>query len=251
MHTLRAKSPCPACTVCSGRQVDLREFAADARHKVLQCDGCGLGRVDRLPSAARLSRWHRSGGQAPYGSQAIPSLAQVLRAARLALDRWDWLLTQRAFRPPVCAVDVGAGTGAFVYLLRRLGIDAIGTEAHEGYREFARDDLELDIRSGSVPQCLSHLQAGGQQLVTLFQVLDGQLDPVDTLVCAARLLAPGGHICVEVENAAPAACARGTCRIRPSCTSPPIACAQWRKPQACRSWRRTQKALRRCACCCG
>ncbi len=204
------RSACPACGSDRGHVLSERDCKTGEPLTVVECGGCGLGHAQPMPTPQALEDWYTHQYRQDYKAAEAPHLRHVLRAARIALARWDWLSGQPGFASPRQALDIGASSGEFVYLLSRLGVAARGIEPHTGYSHFARQALGLEVAAGTLQQHLPGLPAGGFDLVSLFHVLEHLTDPVGALQEIARLLSPGGRLFIEVPDAAGMSSPRNT-----------------------------------------
>lgn len=196
-----AQTPCPACNGTTGSLLTQRDGKSGQPLTVLQCAGCGLGRVDPLPTAEDLARWYASHYREEYKAATAPRLPHVLRAARIAAERWGWASAQADFVHPRRSLDVGASSGEFVYLLTRIGVDATGIEPHAGYARFAHQTLGLDVRQGPLADWVDRLEHESFELVSMFHVLEHLADPLGALGAMGRILTPGGLLYIEVPDA--------------------------------------------------
>ncbi|MFD0666816.1 class I SAM-dependent methyltransferase [Ramlibacter sp. MAHUQ-53] len=204
------RTSCPACGADRGHVLSDRDGKTGEPLTVVECGGCGLGHVHPMPTAETLEAWYTHQYRQDYKAAEVPHLRHVLRAARIARARWDWLAARPGFTPPARALDIGASSGEFVYLLGRRGVAARGIEPHAGYSRFARDALGLDVAAGTLQQHLPDLPDGGFELVSMFHVLEHLTDPLGTLRAIARLLAPQGRLFIEVPDAAGTSAPRNT-----------------------------------------
>ena len=201
----QAQTPCPCCGSHAARIVATRDGKTRAPLTTVACQACGLGRTDPLPSPHALKEWYTTSYRQEYKAAFEPALRHVLRAGRIALDRWAWLQAQ-GWQPPAGAhrtatLDIGASSGEFVYLMKKLGFDALGLEPHEGYASYARGQLQLDVRNGSMQE-LPHLGAAKPwDLITLFHVFEHLSDPVASLQTIAGQMSDRGVLFIEVPNA--------------------------------------------------
>lgn len=201
----RAQTPCPCCSNHAARIVATRDGKTREALTTIACESCGLGRTDPLPSPEALQAWYATKYRQEYKSAFMPARRHVLRAGRIALDRWTWLQTQGWQRPTPghrpATLDIGASSGEFVFLMTQLGFDAVGLEPHEGYASYARDHLNLDVRNGSVQNLASMDAAKRWDLVTLFHVFEHLSDPVASLQTIANHMSEQGVLFIEVPNA--------------------------------------------------
>jgi 2-polyprenyl-3-methyl-5-hydroxy-6-metoxy-1,4-benzoquinol methylase len=201
MTRTTAQTPCPACGRLEADVVSTRDGKTGEALLVVACAGCGLGRIDPFPTPEGLAQWYKTRYRQDYKASVRPKLTHVLRAARLAQERWAWASRQPGRGAPRRTLDVGASGGEFVYLMQTLGADAHGVEPHEGYSTYARSDLGLQVVSGTLQEHLPTLPPQSYDLVSMFHVLEHLLDPVQALRDLAGLLAPGGHLLIEVPDA--------------------------------------------------
>lgn len=110
-----------------------------------------------------------------------------------------WLPLQRCRQG---AIDIGAGTGAFVEIASVMGVPTIGVEPNQDMVDFAQR-FRRDVRLGSwktlaaavIPdQCA--------MLVTAFDVFEHLTDPLGFLEAMKRPLLPGGILVIETPEIA-------------------------------------------------
>jgi 2-polyprenyl-3-methyl-5-hydroxy-6-metoxy-1,4-benzoquinol methylase len=196
-----AQSTCPCCHQNRARIVATRDGKTGAALTTIACDTCGLGRTDPLPSTEALTQWYAQSYRQEYKSAFQPALRHVLRAGRIALDRWAWLQSHGFVQPGSATLDIGASSGEFVYLMKHLGFAAQGLEPHEGYAGYARQQLQLDVRQGNVHDMASLDQTQRWDLVSLFHVFEHLSDPLGSLQAIAQVMSDSGVLFIEVPNA--------------------------------------------------
>lgn len=162
------------------------------------CQGCGLARVEPLPSREQLAAFYRERYRLEYKGVYEPKPYHVLRAARIARERIRRLAPQLAGASRV--LDIGCGGGEFLYLLRAAGIGTAGIEPNLRYGAYARDQLGLDVHIGLIED--QQFPAGSFGGITLFHVLEHLPDPVYTLAQVRPWLLPEGFLAIEVPNLA-------------------------------------------------
>jgi SAM-dependent methyltransferase len=114
---------------------------------------------------------------------------------RFHRDRFVELLT-----PPVGPVlDVGCGEGRLPRDLKRLGYDVIGIDGSETLIAFAREaDPDGDYRVADAADL--PMPDGSVELVTAFMSLHDVDDLEAAVAEAARVLRPGGHLCLAIVH---------------------------------------------------
>ncbi|WP_202967524.1 bifunctional 2-polyprenyl-6-hydroxyphenol methylase/3-demethylubiquinol 3-O-methyltransferase UbiG [Caenimonas sp. SL110] len=162
--------------------------------RTVACEGCGLVWVDPRPFDSR--QFYEQDYRRAYKNTFEPRPRHVLRAGRVALDRWSRI--KRFLRPGMRVLDVGSGGGEFSYLLTRLGLHVVGVEPNVGYAQYAQREYALDIRRGFIGDV--ELEAASRDLVTIWHVLEHTEDPGAVLRKLRHVLAAQGLLVVEVPN---------------------------------------------------
>jgi 2-polyprenyl-3-methyl-5-hydroxy-6-metoxy-1,4-benzoquinol methylase len=118
------------------------------------------------------------------------------REVELRLRRY--LSELRAVCPRGRVLDVGCGTGMFLWLCREEGYTTTGVELSSYASQLGRERLNLEIRTGR----LEAMADDGPRFdaITMWDFLEHTSDPVSILRRAHALLADGGHLLMTVPN---------------------------------------------------
>jgi SAM-dependent methyltransferase len=145
-----------------------------------RCPNCGVATTDPWPTATELERAY-AGWYRPQSGRFAGLGDGVLRRTRSALaHRLDRIA------PPGRVLDVGAGDGALIDALRRLGRDAVGLE---------RKATRPGMIEGSVLEI-----EGRWAAVVFWHSLEHLPEPGVALEHAVGMLVPGGVLVVAVPN---------------------------------------------------
>lgn len=188
------------CEVCQGTHFTLladRDREGKPLSTVL-CEGCGLVFTNPRPAPEAVKAYYRDAYRVEYKASLQPSPRHVYRAGQVAVERIGYL---KPLLSPGCKVlDLGAGGGELLYLLRSQGYDASGIEPNAGYGEFARTVLGLPVQLGGYQE--AQVEPGSMDVVTAFHVVEHLEHPVEAMRVMKSWLKPGGQLLVEVPNVA-------------------------------------------------
>lgn len=160
------------------------------------CMDTGLVRNDPVPDDTELARFYAQGYRIAYKGAAKPRRRQILRNFRRVASH------VRTFRDvygeATHALDVGAGSGEFAFVMTRLGKEVKAVEPNVPYAAFCREELGLDVQTAHL---VPDLFAPGQfDLIRLNHVLEHLNNPVKYLAHIACWLKPSGVLYVETPN---------------------------------------------------
>jgi SAM-dependent methyltransferase len=184
-----------ACVVCGehGRY----PFREQDGYTIVKCAGCGLRYLDPQPTDEALETLY---GETYYVS--ADSRQQGYDAYATEAENW-----RRTFRdrlkdlPPTVGtlLDVGAATGFFVEQAKANGWDAIGLEPSAWAAEYARNEVGVDVRTGTLES--AGLPDASFDVVTLWEVIEHLPDPIATLAEVRRILRPNGRLILSTPDA--------------------------------------------------
>ncbi len=189
-----AERPCP---LTSGREAVVvagRDRHGNPLRNVMSL-GSGLIYVDPLP-VEDLATFYREDYRVAYKQTFVPKPKHILRAGGVALERLGH--SRRAAQAGMRCLDIGAGGGEWVYLMKRLGCESQGIEPNTGYGTFAKDHYGVDVHLGMYQDAV--LEPESFDLLSLFQVLEHLADPVEDLRRMGRFLKTGGLFLIEVPD---------------------------------------------------
>ena len=186
------------CELCENQNVEI--VATQDRDasplQVVLCPQCGLVWNDPRPSAEALAAYYREEYRQDYKGTLEPKPRHTLRAARVAVERCRQLRDNLPRGEAV--LDLGAGGGEVVYVLRQLGFPASGIEPNAGYARFARERLQVPVTSGSWQE--ASIEPDSLSAVTLFHVMEHLDSPLQAMRLIRGWLRTGGLLWIEVPN---------------------------------------------------
>jgi len=179
------------CPLCGSPEATERFRAGEAR--LLGCPGCGLGRLEALPSAEELA--------ARYGEADVCTDREgVFKEMELYRQRFSARLremSRHAARGRL--LDVGCSVGYFVRLASEAGWEAEGQDIARRAAAVGRSAFDVKISVGS----LRELAFPGDSFdaVTMWHVIEHLPDPVGEIAEVSRILRRGGLLAIETPDA--------------------------------------------------
>ena len=183
-----------ACPV--GCEAPFRTTAIVLREgPLLQCTACR-----QLVSQATLARYAETMtafNEAGYNRPVGRDLERRRRVATRRLSRIAAFLDKAP--AAIRLVDVGCSRGQFVADAKAAGFEAEGVEPAPRLAAAARAE-GLDVHTGLLEEL--RLPEQSFDALTLFEVVEHLKEPLPLLGEAARILRPGGVVCLTTGNAA-------------------------------------------------
>lgn len=184
--------PFSQCKLCSDQNAAPRYHLQNAT--IYRCPVCDFHYLDHLDGAPPEA-------VTPLTDQGRRYIeARLNEGAHLHPLRLQLVQSFMA-SPAAKALDIGAGLGQFILLLQQQGATAIGIEPSNLRRAYAEETWGLKL----FPQLVhdpywQKEQTATFDLITLWDVIEHVDDPRSTLEDAAKLLKPGGLLCLDTPD---------------------------------------------------
>jgi SAM-dependent methyltransferase len=174
------------CPLCAGAHH--RELLVAGPRRIVRCRDCGLVFRNPRPTASASTEEFAS-GRAEVPEE--PWLGERRRAGfERFLDAWP--------APPGRVLDVGCGGGWFLKAATDRGWTAVGVDLSPLAVERARRMFGVDARVGGIDR--ADLRDATFDLVTLWNVLELQPDPLGFLRAVGGFVRSGGALYVRTQN---------------------------------------------------
>lgn len=195
MSTLLTIPPCKICLSTQAEVIATQDRHGNALTTVL-CTGCGFVHHHPLPTAEELEAYYTTHYRKDYKQTHQPKPKHILRYGRYARERWQRILPY--YQAGMKLLDIGSGSGEFVYLLRRMGVEAIGLEPSDDYTRYCRESLDIPIIQSVFEK--AEIAKGSYQILTLHHVLEHLHTPLTALARFNQWLEIGGYLVIDVPN---------------------------------------------------
>ncbi len=187
------------CPICGSDKHDLALTAIDETvtkesFSIQACDTCGFHFTSPRPEEGSLGKYYQSGEYISHSAQARTFRDRVYRALRRLTVKGKHRLLART-HPSGHVLDVGCGTGDFLFHLQQKGYQCQGIELSRAARSLSK---EKGLR---VHEKLSDLASVPTfDIITLWHVLEHLADPMATLVQLKGMLKPNGLLVIAVPD---------------------------------------------------
>lgn len=158
----------------------------------MRCSGCGLVFQHPQPDDDAMASLYYFSGD--FAARLEGDLRDITVAR--ALEKLP-LLERAGVTPPGAALDVGCSSGAWLEAARDAGWDPIGVEIGTAASSAARR-RGFEVHTGTLAE--ADLTGRRFDLVSFWDVLEHLPDPLDALLRARDLLAPGGTVALTFPN---------------------------------------------------
>ncbi len=188
-------SSCPICTCRHTAQVSSIDRKGRPLTTVL-CESCGHVYNDPIPSNAELEIFYRKEYRLQYKGTARPRLRQIDRnfsGAFNFIEKWSEILQDRQN-----IMDIGCGSGEFLFLMHRRGFNVRGIEPNSAYAYYCKDELGLNVEGYVLNEISSQKEVF--DFIRLSHVLEHCPSPSETLGQISKMLSNDGILFVEVPN---------------------------------------------------
>jgi SAM-dependent methyltransferase len=162
----------------------------------LLCDGCGHVVNDPIPTAEELAAFYARDYRVSYKGATRPRGRQIARNFERIERYWRQWAQMMTNRPRM--LDIGAGSGEFLFVAQALSHETQGIEPNVGYAAYCRDELGLPVSTATIEDL--EKSDAVYDFIRLNHVLEHMRDPVASLERAARHLADDGVIYIEVPD---------------------------------------------------
>ncbi|MEL6744201.1 MAG: class I SAM-dependent methyltransferase [Pseudomonadota bacterium] len=195
-------APCKLCETDQSEIVSIEDRKGEALETRV-CLGCGQVFNNPVPSDVELTQFYSEDYRKEYKGAARPRGRQIIRNFRRTashLKRFSDVLEGRNR-----VLDVGAGSGEFLFALTQMGKITHGFEPNQDYSAYCREDLGLDVQTNQIDGLKP--ASTGYDPIHLSHVLEHLNAPVRHLNAPVRhleklasWLVPQGVLYVEVPN---------------------------------------------------
>jgi 2-polyprenyl-3-methyl-5-hydroxy-6-metoxy-1,4-benzoquinol methylase len=169
-------------------------WASISDWQYVECSGCGLVRLDPMPTAAEAAQLYDTSYFTDSAQRGYAGYVADERIHRLNARRHLRRLASAGAQPPGQLVEVGAAAGFLLDEARRQGWSVAGTDVAPSMRSSARElhRIELAAAVGELD-----VSPAGVDVAVAKQVLEHIVDPLTLLGDLRLRMRPGGLLSIE------------------------------------------------------
>jgi len=159
-------------------------------YSLLQCKNCGV-----IYQTPRTNKEKYLKGVIEHYEKVDPS--ESVASSRTRLYKNFFSKIERSH--PGRILDIGCGFGYFLSVAKEKGWDCFGVEISEEIAEMGKQTYNLNIET--TPFEKTNYPTDYFNVITLWNVLDEMMNPVEIIREIKRILAPGGILFIRTPNA--------------------------------------------------
>ena len=165
-----------------------------AGFNIVQCPSCGLVYVGNPPTEAELQELYsfKSGYHTLFGVNNSQAEQNQLKLA----NRHFGFLGK--YKTAGRLLDIGCSAGFFLKTARDNGWETCGIELSEDTSRIARERYKLEVSTGTIEEV--SLEPNSFDVVTMWDLIEHTVNPVNTMLAANSVLKPGGLVLLSTPN---------------------------------------------------
>lgn len=186
---------CPVCGISSKETTPMLTIHSAVYS---QCPKCGHVYTLTKPTDAFLSEFYKTSTE--YQKTYADKSTQADRLKWISKPKAQYVLAEyknRYGRLPKKVLDIGAGSGHFVYQLRQMGVDCEGIEISKPGIDFAKEVFGIELLDLDFTKEAEKFKC---DMVTFWGLIEHVSKPVEMLEAARRALGTEGMVVAEVPR---------------------------------------------------
>jgi len=191
-----------ACPVCGQQHISkvltAKDFTVSSEYfDIFHCNDCTARFTQHAPQGNNAMRYYESVNYISHSDTRKGIINKLYHAVRKKTLRSKKALIISHTKNKKTLLDIGAGTGAFAFVMQQHGWAVTGIEPDEGARKLALEKYRLLLKS---PETFYSLPAESFDAITLWHVLEHVQDLHEYIHYFKKILKPGGTIFIAVPN---------------------------------------------------
>jgi 2-polyprenyl-3-methyl-5-hydroxy-6-metoxy-1,4-benzoquinol methylase len=191
------------CPVCGSKQfipfITCTDFFVSGRQfEIRECNDCGFKFTANAEDEENIGKYYQSEEYISHSNTSKGLVNAVYHRVRnFMLGRKRQLVEKATGLQTGRVLDVGTGTGFFLYEMKNHGWQVSGTEKSADARAFSQKEFGLETDE---PEQLFQFENESFDAVTLWHVLEHIHRLDENMKAFVRLLKPNGKLIIAVPN---------------------------------------------------
>lgn len=189
------------CPVCKNEKINeflivKDHFLSKEEFTIFKCDLCEFLFTNPKPDPNELLNYYKSDDYVSHGKSKSLIIKLIYNTVRnYSLNKKHQLVDNHSFGHSI--LDVGCGTGDFLFYFKRKGWDTLGIEPATEPRHYGREKFNLVIEDESY---LDLISLGSFDVVTMWHVLEHVSDIDQRIIQIKRILKNDGLLVFALPN---------------------------------------------------
>lgn len=195
---MNALTNCPICNgekfspflICKDNTVSKENF------NIVSCDSCNFKFTNPIPVEDKIGQYYKSEEYISHSNTNKGLINKAYQAVRnITLNQKEKLIADNNKRGRL--LDIGCGTGEFLYYCKKSGWSVEGIEPDDDARKLGTTNYELDIH----PEMhLKQIHNESVDVITMWHVLEHVYHLRDRIKELKRIIKSSGYIYIAVPN---------------------------------------------------
>ncbi|MGI8951817.1 MAG: class I SAM-dependent methyltransferase [Chitinophagaceae bacterium] len=191
---------CPLCRSADISAVlTAKDFTvSNEKFEIWQCKNCTLRFTQNIPAASAIGKYYQSSEYISHSDSKKGFINWLYHFVRnFTLQSKKKLVEKSIKKTNGNLLDIGAGTGSFVYVMQKENWNVTGLEPDETARKNAFENYRLQLQT---MESLHQLSYENFDVITLWHVLEHVHDLHNYLEIFKRILKRDGTLIIAVPN---------------------------------------------------
>jgi 2-polyprenyl-3-methyl-5-hydroxy-6-metoxy-1,4-benzoquinol methylase len=192
-----------ACPCCGQKNIAFALSAEDftvshERFEIWECRDCSFRFTQNIPGINEINPYYESENYISHTDTKEGVINRLYHKVRIrTLNQKQRLVRKAVGKSEGNILDVGCGTGSFLYVMKQSGWKVTGLEPNETGRRKAKELFNLQLEP---PEKLDSLQPESFDAITMWHVLEHVHHLHEYITKFKELLKPGGKLFIAVPN---------------------------------------------------
>ena len=171
-------------------------FLTKEEYTIVSCNSCGMKFVNPRPDASEIGKYYESPDYVSHDAGKKNRLNFLYRRVRNISIKKKYKLVKKHAKGKRL-LDIGCGTGEFIFFCKQNGFDVKGIEPGEKPRFFAQTEYKLDVHEEVYLDNLIHPEF---DVITLWHVLEHVHLLHERMNKIVEIMNPDGTLIIAVPN---------------------------------------------------